>query len=105
MKVAVLPLREGLTLKSVGDSVAKEYADFWKIRTDEIQKLGALDVRMMVIDQTLQMTDKKKTHSKMMKMFVIGKSNYYVITATSKVPTYDDHAPLFKQIMESFQPL
>lgn len=105
VKVAVLPMKEGLTLQSIGDAVQKQYKDFWVIRTDETQKLGALDVRMMTIDQTLQMTDKAKVKSKMMKMFVLGKDNYYVITATSKFAFYDDVAPVFKQVMESFRPL
>lgn len=105
VKVAVLPMKEGLTLQSIGDAVQKQFKDFWVIRTDEIQKLGSLDVRMMSIDQTLAMTDKAKVKSKLLKMFVIGKDNYYVITGTSKFALYDDVAPMFKQVMESFRPL
>jgi hypothetical protein len=105
VKVAVLPMREGLTLDTLATEAKKQYGDFWKVRTDEYKKLGSLDVRMMTIDQTLQTTDKRKVKSCLLKMFVLGKNNYYVITGTSKATFYNDYAPLFQKIMESFQPI
>lgn len=104
LKVAVMPMREGLTLAMLGEASKLQWSKIWNVQSDQMQKIGGRDARIMVIDQTLNLAGGKSVKSRVMKMFIIGSGNYYIVTGASTLEDYPKNEPLFTSMLSTFVP-
>lgn len=103
VKVAVMPLRDDLTLESLGNMSKAQWKDIWTVESDETRKIGAADARVMTIAQKIEGFGGKTLSSRVLKAFVIGKENYYIITCASPPQSFKANRALFEEIIQSFR--
>lgn len=100
IKVWINPAEKRITLKIFGDETKKQWASYWTVRSDVTKKVGENEQRIMIIDEDAH--GKKRT---MLKLFMIAKEHYYVVTCTSESKDFPKYQTLFERVVASFKPL
>jgi hypothetical protein len=97
VKVVSKTMIPGFSIDDLTAAAKQQWTKLWKIESEQAVKIGGLEARQLVLEQTIG-----PLKTKVLKAFIVGGDNYYIVSCASTVADFASQETVCREIIGSF---